>query len=459
LTGSPPAAAVSPGDEDALPDLHPPREVVSIARRLEAAGFSTWTVGGAVRDALAGRAPGDWDLTTAARPGDVRRLFRRTVPVGIAHGTVGVLGRDGRMYEVTTFRRDVETDGRHARVRFSDTVDEDLQRRDFTINAVAWHPLTHEVRDPHGGIGDLRRGIVRTVGEPAERFREDRLRVLRALRFAGRFGLSVDERTWAAAAAIAHELPALSAERVREELMKTMREVARPSDTLRLYEGCGALRSLYPELQACAGVPDGDADVWAHLLASADAAPRHRPMLRVTALLHDVGKAAVPSGQPGAEGFPGHAGAGAAIARELLRRLKFSNADTDRAVHLIAQHSGLPSPGAPAAEVRRWLRRVGPEHVWDLLRLRIADARARGGDADALRSLAALRGRVRSLLSTGAALEIGDLAIGGADLRALGIPPGPLFGEILRDLLERVTDDPSLNRAETLTEMVRARIS
>jgi putative nucleotidyltransferase with HDIG domain len=441
------------------PDLSPPRDVVDIARRLHNAGFETWTVGGAVRDALAGRTPGDWDLTTAARPGDVRRLFRRTVPVGIAHGTVGVLGRDGRMYEVTTFRRDVETDGRHARVRFSDTVDEDLQRRDFTINAVAWHPLSREVRDPHGGLRDLRDGIVRTVGEPAERFAEDRLRVLRALRFAGRFGLRVDERTWAAAQAIADELPALSAERIREELVKTMREVARPSETLRLYEGCGALRSLYPELQACVGVMDGSADVWTHLVASADAAPRHRPMLRVTALLHDVGKPAVPWGEQGAEDFPGHAGAGAAIARELMRRLRFSNADTDRAVHLIAQHSGLPAPDAPAPEVRRWLRRVGPEHVWDLLRLRIADARARGEGRDALRMLAALRGRVRSLLSASAPLAIGDLAIGGAELRALGIPPGPLFGEILHDLLERVTDDPSLNRAETLTEIVRSRIS
>src|SRR5690606_27017200 len=170
-------------------DLRPPGAVRWIARRLESAGFETWAVGGAVRDALRGEHPGDWDLATAARPGDVRRLFRRTVPIGIEHGTVGVLGKDGHLYEVTTFRRDVETFGRRARVAFADTLDEDLGRRDFTINAVAWHPLRGALHDPHGGVRDLREGVLRTVGDAAARFAEDRLRVLRALRFAGRFDL------------------------------------------------------------------------------------------------------------------------------------------------------------------------------------------------------------------------------------------------------------------------------
>jgi putative nucleotidyltransferase with HDIG domain len=441
------------------PDLHAPRDVVWIASRLEDAGFSTWAVGGAVRDVLAGRAPGDWDLTTAARPGDVRRLFRRTVPVGIEHGTVGVIGRDGKMVEVTTFRRDVETDGRHARVSFSDTVEEDLQRRDFTINAVAWHPRTHEVRDPHGGMNDLRAGVIRTVGDPAERFREDRLRVLRALRFAGRFGLRPDPALWEAARAIADQLPLLSAERVREELLKVLREVRRPSGSLRLYETSGALASLYPELQGCVGVDGGEGeDVWTHLLRTADAVPQHRPLLRLAALLHDVGKARTRVETEGVVSFPDHAGVGAALARELMRRLRFSNADTDRTVHLVAQHDFLPAPDAPAPEVRRWLRRVGPEHVHDLLRLRIADGRARNR-RDLLAEVAALRGRVRRVLESGAVLETGGLAIGGAELRELGLPPGPLYGEILRELLEEVTDDPSLNQRETLMERVRRRIS
>lgn len=439
------------------PDLHPPPDVVRIARRLEEAGFSTWAVGGAVRDALAGRRPGDWDLTTAARPGDVRRLFRRTVPVGIEHGTVGVLGKDGRMYEVTTFRRDVETDGRHARVSFSDTVEEDLLRRDFTINAVAWHPLTREVRDPHGGVDDLRRGVLRTVGDPAERFREDRLRVLRALRFAGRFGLEIDSLTWEAASATARYLPELSAERVREELLKLLREVDRPSDSLRLYRSSHVLAVLYPELYLCAGTPDrSGGDVWGHLLRTVDEVPRSRPLLRLAALLHDVGKPLVERTPDGA--FPRHAEAGAAAARNLLRRLRCSNAETDTVAHLVAQHSDVPPADAPSPDWRRWLRRVGREHARDLLRLRIADCRARAAAAPG--SVAFDRARLaaaRRVMRERAPASIGELAIGGGELRALGLPPGPLYGEVLRGLLERVTEDPSLNERETLLRMVRER--
>ncbi|HKP76682.1 MAG TPA: CCA tRNA nucleotidyltransferase, partial [Longimicrobiaceae bacterium] len=359
----------TPPDPAASADLRPPPDVVRIARRLEDAGYATWAVGGAVRDALAGHGEGkDWDLATAARPREVQRLFPRTVPVGISHGTVGVMGKDGRMYEVTTFRRDVETDGRHATVSFSDTVEEDLQRRDFTINAVAWHPLRHEVFDPHGGVADLHGGLLRTVGDPRERFREDRLRVLRALRFAGRFGLRIEAATWEAAKEAAPELPHLSAERVREELIKVLKEVDPPSATLRLYQESGALASLYPELQACVGVPDGDEDVWGHLMRTAHAAAHSRMGLRVAGLLHDVGKA---------RGMEDHAAAGAALARGVMARLKFSNAERDRILHLVAQHEDLPASDAPAPEIRRWLRRVGREHVHDLLRLEMANARGR----------------------------------------------------------------------------------
>ncbi len=444
--------------DDPRPDLRPPYDVVRIARRLEEAGFSAWAVGGAVRDALAGHRPGDWDLTTSARPGDVRRLFRRTVPVGIEHGTVGVIGKDGRMYEVTTFRRDVETDGRRAKVSFSDTVEEDLERRDFTFNAVAWHPLTREVRDPHGGMGDLRRGVLRTVGDPAERFREDRLRVLRALRFAGRFGLRIDPATWEAARATAPHLQELSAERVRDELFKVFREVERPSDSLRPYQGAGVLAVLYPELERCVGAPDDSGeDVWSHLLRTVDEVPRSRVIVRLAALLHDIGKPLVPRSADG--GFPRHAAAGAAAARELLRRLRCSNAEIDTATHLVAQHADLPAADAPLPEWRRWLRRVGPEHARDLLRLRIAGCRARAAAAPG--SVAFDRARLaaaRRVLRERAPTGVGDLAIGGEELRALGLPPGPLYGEVLRELLERVTDDPSLNRRETLLEMVRERI-
>ena len=173
-----------------------PQAVQWIVRELDKAGHDTWAVGGAVRDMLLERPSDDWDLATSARPEQVRKVFRRTVPLGVDYGTVGVLSRNGTLYEVTTFRRDVETDGRHAVVSFADTIEEDLARRDFTINAVAWHPLRWDLVDPFGGVDDLQNCVLRTVGVPEERFREDYLRILRALRFAGLFNLEIERETW-----------------------------------------------------------------------------------------------------------------------------------------------------------------------------------------------------------------------------------------------------------------------
>jgi tRNA nucleotidyltransferase (CCA-adding enzyme) len=401
-------------------DLGAPQEVVRITRRLEEAGHSAWAVGGAVRDALAGGRPQDWDFATSARPAEVQRLFRRTVPVGIEHGTVGVLGKDGRLYEVTTFRRDVETFGRRARVAFADTLEEDLERRDFTINAVAWHPLTREVRDPHGGNRDLQAGVLRTVGEPEHRFEEDRLRVLRALRFAGRFGMRVEAGTWAAIRASADRLDHLSAERIREELFKVL-EGEVPSAALRLYQHSGVLAALYPELQRCVGHLDRDGvDLWEHLLRTVDAIRPARRTLRIAALLHDVGRPL--TDQSGGAPHPDHGPAGGAIAREVMRRLKASNADTDRVVHLITMHFPLPPGDASEPELRRWIRRVGPEFLPDLFRLRFADWRSRGR-AGQPGELLVLWRRVRQVMRAHPPLTVGDLAIGGAELRSLGIPP------------------------------------
>ena len=432
-------------------DLHPPAEVRWIAEQLENAGFSAWAVGGAVRDALAGGQPEDWDLATSAPPREVQRLFRRTVPVGVEHGTVGVLGRSGHMYEVTTFRRDVETFGRKARVAFSDRLEEDLERRDFTINAVAWHPLTKEVRDPHGGVRDLRIGLLRTVGDAETRFREDRLRVLRALRFAGRFNLQMDPATEAAIAASADKLDHLSHERIREELFKVLAGQRDASTTLRLYGESGVLRALYPELERVRKA-GGRAHAWALTLRAVDAAAPSRPLVRLAALLHRVGER--PDQEEGTEEAGEAARSSAAIARDVLRRLRCSNAETDTVVHLLAQRAPRPASDASDAQVRRWLRRVGREHVNDMLRLLVALCRASESD-EAVNELRLLATRVRRALRDDVPLTVDDLAIGGKELRALGIAPGPAYGEILRRLLERVTDDPELNRAEVLLDLVR----
>ena len=436
------------------PNLNPPSAVRWIAQRLHESGFEAWAVGGAVRDALLGDPPEDWDLTTSARPRDVQRIFKRTVPVGIEHGTVGVLARDGRLYEVTTFRRDVETFGRRARVVFADSLEEDLERRDFTINAMAWNPLTGELRDPHGGAEDLERRLLRTVGAASERFAEDRLRVLRALRFAGRFGMQVETQTWRDLRASAGLLGNLSAERIREELYKVM-EARQPSRALRLYEQSGVLAALYPELQACVGYPDASGshlDLWTFSLAAVDAVAQGRTVVRLAALLHGIGLPLTEAADGGDAGAPDAANLAGSLAWALMRRLRASNAHADAVAHLVAQHAFLPAADAKDVEFRRWLQRVGVEHHRDALRLALALATVRGKEErdDVLR----LVRRARAVLADRPPLTVSDLAIGGGELRAAGIPPGPRYGEILRDLLEHVVADPSLNTPERLLELI-----
>jgi tRNA nucleotidyltransferase/poly(A) polymerase len=437
-------------------DLNPPSAVRRIARRLEDAGYSTWAVGGAVRDRVAGRLAGDWDLATRARPPDVMRLFRRTVPIGVDHGTVGVLD-GGHMYEVTTFRRDVETFGRHAVVEFADRVEEDLTRRDFTINALAWHPLTGELLDPFDGQRDLRTGRLRTVGQPTDRFAEDYLRVLRALRFAGQFDLEIEDPTWSALTAAVPHLSIISAERVREELYKVLGQVGRASRSLRLYRTSGVVAAIYPELQPLAGEPpESEDDMWSRTLRGVDAVSPARLVLRLAVLLHAIG---MPNARTrdlrGGWRYTGHNVLGARKAEDVMRRLKASNAETERVTGLVRHQADLFPPDAPDAGVRRWLRHVGVDLVRDLFRLRFALWRAASGGEDRPEDLLERWTKVRRVLGERPPLATTDLAIGGADLKALGLRPGPRFGEILDDLLERVTEDPSLNRREALLGIVR----
>jgi tRNA nucleotidyltransferase/poly(A) polymerase len=439
--------------------------VLDIAERLERAGFETWAVGGAVRDTVLGHPGGDWDLTTRARPEEVRRLFRRTIPLGIEHGTVGVFGRDGILYEVTTFRRDVETFGRHAVVEFADTVEEDLSRRDFTCNALAWHPKTHELRDPFDGLGDLRSGVLRTVGQPEERFAEDYLRVLRALRFAGHFELAIEPATWEALTAATPELTALSAERVREELWKILANTRRASAALSLYGKAGVLPVLYPELDLLVGLDQGGDhhfDAWTASLFAVDTIPTTRPLLRMAALLHAVGKPGARSRDlRGGWRFTGHEVLGARKAAEIMQRLKASNAETERVRRLVARQSDLFPPDAPGAGIRRWLRDLGPDLVYDLFRLRFALWRAATGTRgpalgeSAPRDLLERWRLAHHVILTHPAIAVTDLEIGGNDLIALGIRPGPEIGELLRALLERVIDEPELNTREALLDLAR----
>lgn len=415
--------------------FRPPPGLLEVAARLEDSGYQAWAVGGALRDALLGRRRADWDLATDARPDRVRALFRRTVPLGVEHGTVGVLARDGGMYEVTTFRLDVETDGRHAVVRFADTLEEDLARRDFTINAMAWRPATDELSDPFGGEADLAAGTLRAVGEPDSRFAEDHLRVLRGLRFAGVFGLAIEAGTWNALVGAVPSVGRLSAERVREELLKVLNS-ERASAALRLYGEAGALQPWYAELVPAASDPR-----WEQTLAAVDALPPTRSFLRLVRLLLAV---------------PGDAldEARARDVEALLRRLKFSTAEVRRGRHLVRHYLPFVSPADGAARLREWIHDAGAEHVRDLFRLHFAMARATGSD-ETRRALLHTWGRVHDELIGGAALTLRDLEVSGDDLLELGLPRGPLIGLMLEELLAQVLESPEANEREELLDRAR----
>jgi len=418
----------------------PPAEFLGITEALEEAGHQAWAVGGALRDALYARLTGvevwprsDWDVATSARPPAVLELFRRTVELGVEHGTVGVLTPGGNVVEVTTFRRDVETDGRHAVVTYADSIDEDLSRRDFTVNAIAWRPSTGDVRDLFGGEDDLRDGVLRAVGHPADRFREDYLRVLRGLRFAGRFDLEIEPETREALEDAAGGLGGLSAERIREELSKVLADRT-PSTALDLYAQCGVLRAWMPELEALAR----DRTAWREHLETVDEVSWRRPLLRLARLLTPLA----------AEGDQG-----AGIADALLERLRFSNAERRRVTRLVRGFLPFVGPLDSAAGIRGWLSDVGD--VWrDLFRMHIAGARA-ARDGRRRDYVVASWRRVHEIVLEHPPLALGDLEIDGQDVLGLGVSAGPIVGLLLEELLEQVLEDPDRNDRETLLSEAR----
>jgi tRNA nucleotidyltransferase/poly(A) polymerase len=398
-----------------------------VAATLEEHGFEAWAVGGAVRDRLLeGKrvvSDADWDLATNAQPEEVREIFRRTVPLGIEHGTVGVLADDA-MYEVTTFRRDIETDGRHAVVSFAETIQEDLARRDFTINAVAWRPATKELLDPFDGRSDLAQRVLRSVGEPDARFAEDYLRVLRGVRFAGALELEIEPCTREALERAVSGLDRLSAERVREELFKVLADPY-PSRAMRLYAEIGGLAAWYPEVEPIAT----DAGLWERTLRSVDTIGPHRELLRLARWILPVGV---------------DGDSRVAKAEPLLRRLKLSNADIKKVLHRLRHYQPFIGPMDSAAEIRGWLVEVGRTAVPDLFRLHFADTRATGDEYMSGYLVHAWRSAHEELLGD-PPLSLRDLAIGGDELIALGVPKGPLVGLLLEELHAEVLADPALN--------------
>jgi tRNA nucleotidyltransferase (CCA-adding enzyme) len=426
------------------------------AEVLAGAGKRCYLVGGAVRDFLIGREAGDFDVATDARPEEVARVYRRVIPTGVRHGTVTVLWK-GRGIEVTTFRTEADYgDGRHPdSVSYAATIEEDLSRRDFTMNAMAFDLISGALVDPYGGRGDLAASLIRAVGDPLERFREDGLRPLRAIRFSAQLGFSIEALTLAAIRPSLDRLAMVSAERARDELQKILLS-HKPSRALLLMESTGALGLLLPELAACRGVEQKGMhvfDVLDHLLACVDAiAPDIT--LRLAALLHDVGKPAAKAEGPGGEPtFHRHEAISAEMAEAILRRLRFPNAVIDGVSHLVRNHMFAYDESWSDAAVRRFIARVGIDSMDALLDLRVADGTAIIGRPVDPRGLEPLRDRVRAALEAKEAFGLADLAVKGGDLASIGVPPGRGMGAMLKELLETVMDDPALNERGRLLEI------
>lgn len=434
------------------------RKLRSVARVFSAAGHHVYLVGGAVRNMVLGIPPKDYDLATDARPETVMQLFRRAIPTGIRHGTVTILV-DGEAMEVTTFRVEgTYSDGRRPdSVSFSPSLTEDLKRRDFTINAMALDLESGELMDPHGGRTDATHRIIRAIGDPLERFTEDGLRPLRACRFASQLEFTVEPSTVEGMRRSSGRLRSVAPERVKDELSK-MLAARLPSTGLVLMGDTGILTVLLPELDRCRGVEQKGRhsfDVFTHSVLACDGAPPDNLCVRLAALLHDIGKPQTLRVLPNGERtFHQHEAVAATMAEDILRRLRFPTNVLKRVSHLIRHHMFNYTESWSDSAVRRFIARVGLEHVDDLFLLRRADQYAMRGQALPSRNLESFRRRIDGVLEAEQALSIRDLAVNGHDLSAeVGVPKGPAMGKVLGFLLEAVLEDPSLNRREKLLEL------
>lgn len=456
----------SSADELVVTDL--PGRVAEVLRTLTDAGHEVALVGGCVRERLRGETigPGDWDAAASAHPEEVVALFGDAATWENRFGTVTVVGDPP--VEVTAYRTEGGYSDRRRpdEVRFGATLHEDLSRRDFTINAIAWVPVdlatgVGRVVDPFGGRADLAARILRTVGDPRQRFAEDALRLVRAARFAGRLALEIDPDTEAAIRDLAPTAAAVSGERIAAELERMLlsdqppRHDAPPSHALLLLERLGLLAVVLPEVAALRGVPQAKpsgGDALDHTLATVDATDAQERLARWAALLHDIGKSTT-----GAHGhFLDHEKVGAEQARGVLARLRRPSGESAAIVHVIRQHMyGYDAAWSDAA-VRRFIRRVGEDHIRLLFALRRADNRASGaGEADE-RNQDELERRVQAELRDHGTWSEASLAVDGHDLqRELGLEPGPRIGRLLDQLLDAVLDDPSRNRRADLLDLAR----
>lgn len=434
-----------------------PISVMKIIETLEQAGFEAYAVGGCVRDSLLGRNPSDWDITTSARPEQVKALFSHTIDTGIRHGTVTVM-LEHVGYEVTTYRIDGEyEDSRHPKeVIFTPLLTEDLKRRDFTINAMAWNPRAGII-DEFGGMEDLDEGIIRCVGSPEERFSEDALRMMRAVRFSAQLGYEIEPATKAAIRKLAPNLTHVSAERIQVELVKLV-ESMHP-DYLRVAYETGITRVVLPEFDLCMETeqhnPHHCYTVGEHMLHSMLAVSSNR-YLRLAMLLHDIAKPEKKkTDEQGIDHFHGHQEASEEMAKVILRRLKFDN----ETIRIVSRLIGFHDYRFPAERrsVRRAVWKVGEDLFPMLLQVKEADTMAQSlyERAEKLEWIAKVEKLYREILKDRECLSLKDLAVTGRDLIRVGCAPGPELGRILNEMLQDVLEHPEHNNKEYLLQSIR----
>ena len=448
-----------------------PTELKKMNAIFTAHGFEAYLVGGAVRDMLLGKPASDWDVATNATPQDVTRIFHKVIPTGIAHGTVTVHFMKKEI-EVTTYRTEHGySDGRHPdSVSFAATITDDLSRRDFTMNAIAASLSDGTIVDPFDGQGDIKQKIIRTVGNPRDRFLEDGLRPIRALRFSAQLNFVIQKDTYSSILedVVQEKIHSISIERFRDEFCKIVQSPV-PSVGLHRLEETRVLAHFIPELDAGRGVTQADArgfhefDVLDHNIYACDGSPRENLIVRIAALFHDIGKTYTRTvEQKTLAGqtvevihFHGHETKSAELTKEILFRLKFSNAQIDEVCHLIRHHMFFFETNWSDAAVRRFVVRVGIENIENLFLLRYADIYGMHrvpvvATSDTVRNLNALRDRIAKVEAEKSARSLKDLAVNGNDLLALGIPAGKHVGRILNELFQCVLDDPEMNTREQL---------
>lgn len=438
-------------------------------------GFQAYLVGGAVRDLILKKPCSDWDVATNATPEQVMSMFKFVVPTGIAHGTVTVHFHKTEI-EVTTFRTESEySDGRHPdKIAYASTIEEDLSRRDFTMNAIAVNLRNGKICDPFGGRKDIRKKVIRTVGIPNERFMEDGLRPIRALRFASQLNFCIEKDTFSEIFKpdVQKKITSISIERFRDEFLKMLKS-EKPSVGLKLMEETGILKLFIPEFEICRGCNQGDGrgfhdfDVMDHLIYACDGAPKNNYKVRLAALFHDIGK---PSCKRVIENekdgqlftFYNHDNEGAKITEKILRRLKFSNEEIADVSHLVKNHMFHYESSWSDAAVRRFIVRVGLQYMDDLFDLRVADVFGMHNNQVNLRNsttsenILELKERIEKITEKQNALSLKDLCVNGKDLMDIGIPSGKKIGVVLNELFEAVLEDPEMNNREKLLKLAES---